>query len=192
MAYCNGTKMMKTSAPNLTVRATEQSAAVIRYRRIATIAAFVTVFAVVLAVVAGWYWNRAKQQMRASLSNEAVAMSALSRVAFEDHRPTDALTLGLAAWPRQESDDRPRLEADLTNISQALSLASYYVRQFSQNGPVYGALLSKDGSRILSWSSDKTRGRRFCAKVSDNGGVGIESYARSCDVFEACLRPCAG
>jgi WD40 repeat protein len=60
-----------------------------------------------------------------------------------------------AAWPRQESDDRPRLEAALTNISRALSQGRP-ARQFQHDGAVNGALLTRGESRILSWSWDHT------------------------------------
>ena len=88
-------------------------------------------------------------------SESNAALTALSRVAFEDHRPNDAVKLGLAAWPRQEDDDRPRLEATLTNISRALSLGRLFARRFQHDDFVNGAVLTKDESRILSWSGDE-------------------------------------
>jgi WD40 repeat protein len=100
--------------------------------------------------------QQAQEQRDAAVANEARALSALSRVATNDHQPIDAITLGLAAWPREAQDDRPRLETVLASISGVLGTERLPARQFEHDGAVSGALWSRDGSRILSWSNDRT------------------------------------
>src|SRR5262249_15355501 len=100
--------------------------------------------------------DSANQARRISKANESQALAALSRVASMEGRINDALKLGIAAWPRRESDDRPRLEATLTNISRTLHQEKPFVRKISHDLSVRGAVLTKDESRILSWSADKS------------------------------------
>ena len=98
----------------------------------------------------------AEAQRKIAIANESRALTALSRAAFEDGRPNKAAQLALAAWPRDERDARPRLEATMQSLSRAVSAGRVYAHQWQHGGPVDGALLTNDERRILSWSHDKT------------------------------------
>ena len=100
--------------------------------------------------------ERARQQTRAAIANESRALTGLSRVALEDGRPNQAAQLALAAWPRDDRDQHPRFETTLQNLSRAVSAGRLYSHQMQHGAPVNGALLTKDETRILSWSEDNT------------------------------------
>ena len=113
----------------------------------------------------------AEEQTAAALKNEARALSALSLKASADGRPNQAAQLALAAWPRTDSDKRPRLEVTLQGLSKALADGRLFLRQWKHDGPVVGARLINDEKRILSWSKDGTAyafgaWRRACRLVS--------------------------
>jgi hypothetical protein len=88
----------------------------------------------------------------AALRAESAALTALSRLAFDESRPNDAVQLALAAWPRDDRDRRPRLETTLLNLSRAMSAEGLYLQQWGHDGPAAGAFVTKDERRILSWS----------------------------------------
>jgi hypothetical protein len=90
-----------------------------------------------------------------ALHNESRAFSALSGVAIADNRPNHAAQLALAAWPRDDRDQHLRLETALQNLSKAVA-ERLYLHQMRHDSAVDGALLTKDGRRILSWSDDST------------------------------------
>ncbi|XNO40718.1 trypsin-like peptidase domain-containing protein (plasmid) [Sinorhizobium meliloti] len=98
----------------------------------------------------------ANTQKQIAIGNETRALAALSAIALADHHPIDALKLALAAWPRSAKDIRPPLEATLIAVSNVLTQGRLPVLQLKHNGPVSGALFSKDETRILSWSRDNT------------------------------------
>jgi hypothetical protein len=117
----------------------------------------------VAAVIAGLFYlsatkqtQIAREQTRTAIANESRALTGLSRVALEDGRPNQAAQLALAAWPRDDRDQHPRFETTLQNLSRAVSAGRLYARQWQLDRPVYGALLMKDGTRILSRSDDST------------------------------------
>ncbi|HEV3193112.1 MAG TPA: hypothetical protein VGY54_21540, partial [Polyangiaceae bacterium] len=93
---------------------------------------------------------------RVALANESRALSALSRLALGDGRANEAAQLALAAWPRDNRDQHPRLEATLQSLSKAMRAGRLYTRQWQLDRPVSGTLLTKDETRILSWSYDNT------------------------------------
>ena len=112
-------------------------------------------FAIAL-VIAVIFFLSARAQTRAALANELRALTALSSVALQEGRSNQAAQLALAAWPRDERDQHPRLETTLRSLSQAVSLGKLYVHKWRHNGPVVGALLMNNETRILSWSDDGT------------------------------------
>ena len=68
----------------------------------------------------------ADMQAATAIANESRALTGLSRVAFEDGR------------------------------SRAISAGKLYTHEWQLNGPVRGVLMTKDETRILSWSDDNT------------------------------------
>src|SRR5262245_3919178 len=91
-----------------------------------------------------------------AVANETRALAALARVALSEHHATDALKLGLAAWPRGRSDGRPWLETSLNAISETLSSERLPRHNFVHESGVSGALLTKNEDCILTWSDDNT------------------------------------
>jgi TIR domain/WD domain, G-beta repeat len=132
-------------------------------RRRTWIAAAAAVLLLLVAVLAGreaWVANEQKavadRQTAAALNNETHALAALSHAAARENRALDGVELALAAWPRGVGIiDRPMLGDAVRYLS--LSFSEHPpVAVLNNGGPVYGAIYSPDGKRILSWSSDKT------------------------------------
>jgi hypothetical protein len=107
-----------------------------------------------LTVVALWQRGKAQAALTVASANDSQSLAALSRVAVDDDEPNDALQLALASWPRNVGDQRPRLEAALQSASRAVATGRLYIRQWRHDGPVNGALLTKDERRILSWGGE--------------------------------------
>jgi WD40 repeat protein len=100
--------------------------------------------------------SEAERLIKLTLATETRALSAFSRVAAAEHRPVESVKLGLAAWPRDEDDGRPRLESTLSAVSAAIATERLPLREFVHDGPVNRAVLMKQHDRILSWSNDNT------------------------------------
>jgi WD40 repeat protein len=92
----------------------------------------------------------ALRQTDRAATNEARAFSAYSRAALAEGRPDEAALLALAAWARSDGDQHLRLET-LQILSKAIGAG--LLRQWTHVG-VTGAMATKDGTRILSWSGD--------------------------------------
>ncbi len=114
--------------------------------------AFGALAVAVLAGIIAWV----HRQTRLDVIRETRALSALSGVALADHRPGDAVKLGLASWPRDPNRERPRLESSPIAISGALSQERLPLRKLAHDEPLRGALLTRDERHILSWSEDNT------------------------------------
>ena len=110
----------------------------------------------VVAGLAIFGFLSARRATLVAVANESRALSALSRTAIDNGSGTDAAELALAAWPRNTSDSRPELEVALRMLGASTALGLEVVPRMAHDGPVYGALFSRDESRILSWSRDKT------------------------------------
>src|SRR5437773_5866867 len=81
--------------------------------------------------------NEANRQRAEALSNESRALVALSSAELQRGHVNGAVKLALAAWPRSEGDPgRPRLEATLVSISDALVAGRLYTREFRHDAPV--------------------------------------------------------
>jgi hypothetical protein len=121
--------------------------------------------AIALCLAGIAYWQRAiavrqrgiAQQNEAQASdNESRALAALSTVATKNGFFTDSVNLALASWPRAAGDPRPRLATVLENLAFSLSSLVPVLHEYRHDGTVNGALLNRDETRILSWSSDGT------------------------------------
>jgi WD40 repeat protein len=97
-----------------------------------------------------------QQAAKLARANESRALAALSEVACRQGRYIDAVKLALAAWPRSPDDDRPRLRAAINALGAAEPLQRQMIPPLRHEGGVRGAAFSRDGSRILTWSDDKT------------------------------------
>ncbi len=112
-----------------------------------------------------YLWREAVAQQKIAVANESHALSALSRIATGNHRSVDAVKLALAAWPRldlrpfatQSSGKyRPKTDAALQALAGAIGADPGLTRRMRHDGPVIGAILTKDEQRLLSWSKDGT------------------------------------
>jgi hypothetical protein len=99
--------------------------------------------------------KKAEDETQRAVVNETRAFAALAEVALANHRPIEAVKLGLAAWPRRQGDQHPQLETALRALSNAISQERLPAKVAAHDGLVRGALEMADG-RILSWSEDKT------------------------------------
>jgi hypothetical protein len=118
---------------------------------------YTTPFALLIWYIYGLY-GEADSQRKIATANESHALTALSRVAIENHRPVDAAKLALAAWPQtvRSWDARPRLEMTLRTLSLAMRADPWFIHEMRHTDVVFGAILTKDERRILSWSKDGT------------------------------------
>ena len=110
----------------------------------------VSVGALILLGVAGFaFW-----EARKSIADQTRTLAALSRAATSEGRVLDGVELALAAWPRTSGVfERPILPEVLHSLSQALA-SGPPIAILRHAAPVNGALLSKSGGRVLSWSDD--------------------------------------
>ena len=99
--------------------------------------------------------KRADDETEIAIKNETKSLSAVATIALVNHRPTEAVKLGLASWPRGQGNKRPQLEFAIKVIARTISTERLPARILRHSGSVTGALLTPDG-RILSWSEDKT------------------------------------
>ncbi|MGO8226942.1 TIR domain-containing protein [Rhizobium ruizarguesonis] len=108
-------------------------------------------------LVANHERGRADAESKRALENETRALTALSNNALTQGRVKDAAILALAAWPRNNTDTkRPQLKSTLSALSAALETPSFFVRKYQHEAPIVGVLLTSDGTRALSWSTDNT------------------------------------
>jgi hypothetical protein len=98
----------------------------------------------------------AQEALAAVRENESRALAALSTVAARDSSYTGSIYLALAGWPRDAADPRPRLPVVLQSLALGLSTLTPVLGEYRHDDGVRGARLSRDESRILSWSRDKT------------------------------------
>jgi WD40 repeat protein len=106
--------------------------------------------------VAGWMSWSAIDAGRAARANESRALAALSEIALSQHRPLDAIKLAVAAWPRRGEEDRPKLRSTVEALRKASCAQRQLIPPLRHDEAVSGAVFSRDGSRILSWSNDNT------------------------------------
>ena len=133
--------------------AEEKASAALKLFRFSFAAAIVMVFLTGSSIVGFLSARRATQ---AAVANKSRALSALSRTAIDKGLGTDAAELALSAWPRNTADSRPELEVALQMLGASTAFRLEVVPRMAHDGSVSGALFSRDESRILSWSYDKT------------------------------------
>jgi WD40 repeat protein len=144
----------------------------LRFQRRVSFAAGIA--ALVMAAIGAFAWSQwgrartAENSANAALAlareneslareNESRGLAALSMVAAKNGSFPGSIALALASWPRTPSDPRPRLPVILESLAFGLSALVPVLGEYRHDGPVYGARLSRDETRILSWSGvDKT------------------------------------
>jgi TIR domain len=114
---------------------------------------FLTGWAFIERDVAKKNEQQARAQTQLALANESRALAALAQVA---NGFTESIYLALAAWPRTSLDMRPRLKSVLDTLSFDFSRSVPAIREFRHDRQVWGALLNKDETKVLSWSQDGT------------------------------------
>ncbi len=128
-----------------------------------------------------------EEALALALKNESRAFAALSVVAAKEASFVGSIGLALAGWPRTETDPRPQLEVVLQSLALGLSTLNPVRCEYRHDAPVRGALLTRDETRILSWSDDKTlrlwdveTGRQIGpAMQHDNGVLGKHVFANA-------------
>ena len=159
-----------------------RAAASNRLARTYRIAAGVLVGLVAALVGVGWFLNdsldraraaetTAQSNLEAARLNEVHALSALAEASLADHRPVEAVKLGLAAWPRASGDWRVQIEESLRVVSRAVRDERLPARILHHDGYINGALTIPDG-RLLSWSNDKSL-REWDAKTGAQIGTAM-------------------
>ena len=108
------------------------------------------------AAIAEQQTEAAKAEAERARRNETVRLAALSQVALGQGRAVDAVRLALASWPRSGAMDRPPLRQSFDGLVAALPWLRERQRLRGHFLPVWSAVLSPDGSRVLTASSDLT------------------------------------
>src|SRR5262249_29232071 len=134
----------------------EKSRQLVFQRRVSIASTLAALLMAAIVVFAWFQVNRATNAESLARLNESRGLSALSRVAAHNGSFSDAMHLALAAWPRTTGDPRPRLPVVLDSLAFGLSSLVPVRGQYRHDGPVRGALLNRDETRILSWSDDQT------------------------------------
>ena len=95
-----------------------------------------------------------KKQIEAEF-NQTAALAAISRATLSE-RPSDAMKLALAAWPRNVEDSLPRLQVSLEAVEKAL--ATPYNRRIlsGHEGALSHIAWSPDGKYLATASRDIT------------------------------------
>jgi WD40 repeat protein len=123
-----------------------------RVRWLTIIAILLSVLALISIYASGRFFVERGNALR----NESVSLAAVSDVALEQGKPTDAVQLALAAWPRKGDDARPQLKRVIAALVSALSAHHERVRFVGHRDSVRSAAFSPDGARIVTASEDKT------------------------------------
>lgn len=105
--------------------------------------------------------REANDRATEALNNESVGEAALSTKALSQGRPSDAVKLSLAAWPRAGDDRRPKLLLTVQSLAAALpNLSHLGIHQTSilkgHSGLVTAGAFSPDGTGAVTSSNDKT------------------------------------
>ncbi len=115
-----------------------------------------------------------------AIRNQSVALTALAVSESEKH-PIDAAKLALAAWPSDDSDIAPKLDATLDLLGKVVPQLRERVRIHSA-GTI--ASFSPDGTRIVTAPDDRTAriwdaadGRELAVLKGHNEGVTFAAFS---------------
>ena len=111
--------------------------------------------ALILAGLAYWQRGLAIQREIEAVSNQSAALTALSSVALGTNQ-VRATKLALAAWPRRAGDPTPKLDATLAALGAAVGELRERKVMNGHAGVVRTVAFSRDGTRIVTGSADKT------------------------------------
>jgi WD40 repeat protein/energy-coupling factor transporter ATP-binding protein EcfA2 len=96
--------------------------------------------------------RQAKIDRERALRNETISFGALARIALDEGRPSDAMKLALAAWPRANDPARPMLKDVLDVTGRAVAATTIEV--LSVDGRTTTAQMSPDGNVIAVGTRD--------------------------------------
>jgi hypothetical protein len=116
------------------------------------VAFVVSIGALIMLAIAGFYYWEARQ----SSNRETHALAALSSAAAREGRVLDGVQLALAAWPRRSSFfERPMLEETVRALADSFSKRPPTMIM-NTGGPIHAAIFTEDERRVLSLSEDGT------------------------------------